>query len=523
MARPRSAVSRYKHRKNIDHLKVREAVLYARVSTPEQQREGYSIPAQVKLLEDYATLNGIAVVSNHVDVETARKSGRTAFGNMLRYLRRHTAVRIILVEKTDRLYRNLKDWATIDDLGVEVHFVKENVVMSDGCRSSEKFVHGIKVLMAKAYIDNLSEETRKGMREKAQQGIWPSVAPVGYVNVVEPSGRRTIAIDAEQGALVTRMFDWYSTGSYSVKALAAKARKAGLRYRRSGKPVGTSTVHNMLRNRIYTGRFDWLGRTYDGLHEPLTSQALWEVVQDLLDDRAHDNVHSRKEGFPFHGLVKCGHCGCSLVAQMQKGRYIYYHCSGYHGKCPEPYLRQEKLEERFVELLDRLRCSASDFARLRRDVLNQTGSASSSSEVGKVRQMREGALAEDGMALLDLARTAHLVLPRLSVALKHQVLGLLLEECNWANDQLTATFQTPFDLFADYIAAEDHGAGERYSFAEGRGKALLPLTMAIREPDPAARQLIARYNAMMRLQAEGEQDEAKAHIRRSAPDMAIAA
>lgn len=167
MARPRSAVSRYKHRKNNDHLKVREAVLYARVSTPEPQREGYSIPAQVKLLEDYATLNGIAVVSSHVDVETARKSGRTAFGNMLRYLRRHPEVRIILVEKTDRLYRNLKDWATIDDLGVEVHFVKENVVMSDGCRSSEKFVHGIKVLMTKAYIDNLSEETRKGMIEHA--------------------------------------------------------------------------------------------------------------------------------------------------------------------------------------------------------------------------------------------------------------------------------------------------------------------------------------------------------------------
>lgn len=160
MARPRSAVSRFKHRKNNDHLKVREAVLYARVSTPEQQREGYSIPAQVKLLEDYAVLNGIAVVSSHVDVETARESGRTAFGNMLRYLRRHTEVRIILVEKTDRLYRNLKDWATIDDLGVEVHFVKDNVVMSDGCRSSEKFVHGIKVLMTKAYIDNLSEETR---------------------------------------------------------------------------------------------------------------------------------------------------------------------------------------------------------------------------------------------------------------------------------------------------------------------------------------------------------------------------
>ena len=51
-------MSRYKHRKNNDRLKVREAVLYARVSTPEQQREGYSIPAQVKLLEDYVDRRG---------------------------------------------------------------------------------------------------------------------------------------------------------------------------------------------------------------------------------------------------------------------------------------------------------------------------------------------------------------------------------------------------------------------------------------------------------------------------------
>lgn len=90
--------------------------------------------------------------------------------------------RILLVEKTDRLYRNIKDWVTIDELGVEVHFVREGVILSEDSRSSEKFMHGIKVLMAKNYIDNLGEEVRKGMLEKARRGHWPSVAPVGYVN-----------------------------------------------------------------------------------------------------------------------------------------------------------------------------------------------------------------------------------------------------------------------------------------------------------------------------------------------------
>ena len=63
---------------------------------------------------------------------------------------------------------------TIDELGVEIYFPKEGVVLSQESRSSEKFMHGIKVLMAKNYIDNLSEEARKGQQEKAEQGIWPT-------------------------------------------------------------------------------------------------------------------------------------------------------------------------------------------------------------------------------------------------------------------------------------------------------------------------------------------------------------
>ena len=75
--------------------------------------------------------------------------------------------RIILVKKTDRLYRNLKDWVTLDELDLEIHLVKENIILSSDSRSSEKFMHGIKVLMAKNFIDNLSEEVKKGMLEKA--------------------------------------------------------------------------------------------------------------------------------------------------------------------------------------------------------------------------------------------------------------------------------------------------------------------------------------------------------------------
>ena len=88
---------------------VRQAVVYARVSSKEQEKEGYSILAQLKLLKDYAAQEGFAVVQEYIDVETAKTAGRASFGDMVAYLRTHPSVRVLLVEKTDRLYRNLKD------------------------------------------------------------------------------------------------------------------------------------------------------------------------------------------------------------------------------------------------------------------------------------------------------------------------------------------------------------------------------------------------------------------------------
>jgi DNA invertase Pin-like site-specific DNA recombinase len=166
-----------------------QVVLYARVSSKDQEKEGFSIPAQLRLLREYANSKEFVIAREFTDVETAKESGRTNFGQMLDYLKKRASVcRTILVEKTDRLYRNVKDYATVDELGVEVHLVKENEIISRDSRSSEQFVHGIKVLMARNYSLNLGEETIKGMIEKARTGIYPSYAPVGYRNVDTANG-----------------------------------------------------------------------------------------------------------------------------------------------------------------------------------------------------------------------------------------------------------------------------------------------------------------------------------------------
>src|SRR5277367_4092366 len=106
------------------------AVLYARVSSKDQEQEGFSIPAQLKLLREYAQKNNLQIVQEFVDIETAKKTGRKRFGEMVRFLRQDPQCRTILVEKTDRLYRNFGDYVTLEDMEVEIHLPKEGQIIS---------------------------------------------------------------------------------------------------------------------------------------------------------------------------------------------------------------------------------------------------------------------------------------------------------------------------------------------------------------------------------------------------------
>ena len=105
-----------------------DAVIYARVSSKEQEQEGYSIKAQLRVLREYAQENGMTVLHEFVEVETAKQTGRPVFKNMIDFVKATSGCGTILIEKTDRLYRNLKDWIMLDDLGVDIHLVKEGLL-----------------------------------------------------------------------------------------------------------------------------------------------------------------------------------------------------------------------------------------------------------------------------------------------------------------------------------------------------------------------------------------------------------
>ncbi len=319
------------------------AVIYARVSSREQEQEGYSIPAQQKMLREYAFKNGFEIVKEFVDVETAKTPGRKAFGEMVEFLENPRNSRVVLVEKTDRLYRNFRDAVTLEDVNAEIHFLKEGQVISKNSRSQDKLAHGLHLLIARNYVENLREEVKKGMREKAEQGIYPGRAPFGYRN---NRTDRTIEIHPTKSEIVKRAFELYATSQHTLSSLRKKIREE------FGLIINRAYLHTVLTNTVYVGIFQWGGQTYRGKHDTFISQQLFDNVQAVI--RGHHKGKYRKHDIAFRGMLTCAHDDCTITAELKKGKYVYYRCSGYRGKCELPRFTEEELSEKLGELLKRI-------------------------------------------------------------------------------------------------------------------------------------------------------------------------
>ncbi len=465
---------------------MKSAVIYARVSSKEQEQEGFSIPAQQKLIREYASRNHFEILREFIDVETAKQAGRSQFGKMLDFLKTNASCKAVICEKTDRLYRNLPDYVKLEDLEIEIHLAKENQVISKNSKSQTKFMHGIQVLMARNYIDNLKEEVEKGMREKAEQGIYPSRPPLGYMNNVS---ERTIEVDSKNAAIVKRMFELYGTGEHSL----SDVRKVILR--EFGKPLQKGYLHKLLRNPFYNGIFEWRGTLYRGTQDRIISSAMFEQVQSVL--QGHNRPKYRKHDFAFGGLLTCAHDDCTVTAEIKKQKYVYYRCTGYRGKCDLPYMREEQLGLQLGEVLrdihipdavvtklktslsgDLDRAQQAKAAEVRRYeqrltlVRGRMDQAYSDKLDGKIAEEFWGRKQADWMReeqeiasslealrttdsrqqlltvsrALELANKAYLLYKTQKPAEQGRLLKMVLSNCSTDGVSLTPTYRKPFDM-----------------------------------------------------------------------------
>ena len=267
---------------------------------------------------------------------------------MVAFFKRNRSCRVLLVEKTDRLYRNCRDALTLEDLNIKIHFVKENETLSKDARSQVKFMHDIRLAMARNYSENLREEVKKGMCEKASQGTYPGRAPFGYRN---NAAARSIEIHPEKATIARRVFEMYASGRYSLLALSKELQHV------TGTCISKANLHKMLTNPFYIGRFEWSGQTYLGKQPSLITPELYVQVQAVLN--GHNRPKYSKHAMAFRGMLTCAHDHCTVTAELKKNKYVYYRCSGYRGKCALPRFREEQIAARMGHVLEDVQIPAA--------------------------------------------------------------------------------------------------------------------------------------------------------------------
>lgn len=321
-----------------------KAVIYARVSSREQ-KEGFSLEAQTKLIRDYAKRNKIHIEKEFVCVESAKNDSRKIFREMLQFVKDIPDLQIILCEKVDRLLRgDLKDRVFLDDLiqnsDKEVHFIKEGLILGRNSKSAQKLHFDIQTALARHYLNNLSDEVKKSYEAMVEDGRYPHIPPIGYKTKLE---NHIAVIHEEKAHFIRRIFELVATGTYTERKVAEIAFNEGFRSR-SGKRVGKSAIGKILHTHFYYGDFEWKGKLYKGVHPPIISKDLFLKVQEALAPRGKNK--SRKHNFTYSALMRCGECGNGITAELQKG-HIYYRCTKPNGanSCSQKYTREEEIED----------------------------------------------------------------------------------------------------------------------------------------------------------------------------------
>jgi len=334
-----------------------KSVIYCRVSSKEQEETGYSLPAQEKFLRDYAEKNGFTVVKVFAVSESAGgKVRRKIFNEMMDYIRKNS-ISVVVVETTDRLTRNFADVPLIDawvleDERNQIHLAKEGCILNKNSKSHEWFMWRVKVATAEYYVKLLSENVKKGQKEKLAQGSLPTKPPLGYKTIGE-KGHKVHIIDEEKAPLIRKMFELYATGNYSVKALTDLMYKEGLR-NENGNKIVRSRIHELLSYPFYYGKNRWKGEISDGEHEPLVSKELFDVVQVKLT-RKIGSPQYKKHLPVFKAKVDCERCGSLITWYIQKGHWYGQHSN--YKDCPErknKTIRQEKVEEQLFPYFDKV-------------------------------------------------------------------------------------------------------------------------------------------------------------------------
>ena len=309
--------------------------IYTRKSTDTEDRQVRSLADQLSELRELARKEQLDVVDVFIEKQTAKVPGRPVFAEMLERIEKGEASGI-LAWHPDRLARNSVD-------GGKVIYLVDTGVITDlkfptfwfDSTPQGKFMLSIAFSQSKYYVDNLSENIKRGHRQKLKNGIWPQKAPLGYLN---DKATKNIYIDPRKAPLVKKAFEAYATNDFTFAQVRRKINDLGLTGYRDGL-LSISNYQYLLKNPFYHGLIRYGGEFYEGKHDPIISKKLFDDVQEVMTRKSKPKTNELKS-YAYRGLLHCGECGCFITTETQKG-HNYLRCTKRKGSCLQKYVREE--------------------------------------------------------------------------------------------------------------------------------------------------------------------------------------
>lgn len=331
-------------------------IAYCRKSTDEKDRQILSIEAQIAELTEFAKRDGLEILEFIEEAKTTKSPGREQFEKVLKLIEEGQA-QGILSWHPDRLARNSIDGGKIIyllDTG-KLLDLKFPQFWFDNTPQG-KFMLNIAFGQSKYYIDNLSENVKRGLRQKLRNGVYPGKAFWGYVNNKELG---TIEIDPVESKIIKKAFEVFAEGGKTFMDISRFLYKHGL-IQKNGKLLKIDRIKEILSNKFYIGIILYVGEYYDGKHKLFISKELFDRVQKQFKftERSKPN---NKHNLPFLGLMRCGECGASITGEKKfkfykstrgKVEYIYYRCTKKLKPCSQRFIQEPELERQLRKVID---------------------------------------------------------------------------------------------------------------------------------------------------------------------------
>jgi site-specific DNA recombinase len=326
-------------------MKAVKYFLYARKSSEAEERQAMSIESQLVELDLYAQREGIKIAERFIESKSAKTPGRTEFNNMIEKIYSSKEPIGIISWHPDRLARNSVDGGQI----IYLIDIQKICAMKFPTFWFEPTPQGLFMLQvafgqSKYYSDNLSENIKRGLRQKLRRGEWPSFAPFGYVNNPKT---RNIEPDSIKAKILAKLFKDYADGKESVESLRQRLSLYGI-FNSKGGMCSKSRIYLTLKNPVYIGKIRIKGELYEGTFPSIISNEVFEAVQARLHNNHRPRKSKNKHDFPFTGLFKCEECGCSITAQYGKGlggTYRYYRCTKKKQACSQGYMQEYQVAD----------------------------------------------------------------------------------------------------------------------------------------------------------------------------------